>query len=518
MKTKLLLLLLVFVSSLSFGQIQDLATLSNGKMAYGSVLYDSDNNVYGYLYIYQLDINQTDKKMEYVFLDKNLNKVSNATYSEKKYSNDSKLNIGVKSNYYDCTLMGDYIILNKNYYYYKAVTFGNNAPVTQPLLTTFQLISLKDDTVSQEYTYENGQFSVMTTDFNKLKKEYKNNKTKNIIYGFNSNNIKGFFIFDDNIDKRYLSKELKFYNEKMEPLWTYVYNPVATKKDYVKFYFETTKNNTIYLSEVHFKKGLCVDYKIVALDFLTGKKKYEYVLETPKSKYSHTLITREVDGQLTISGRYCPYSQKDGYLLDNDLGFYKILLDENGKAIQEKYTQWSDFRPYIDVDKNGRVEKNFRLRPTKTFFFKDGSMSVLTEKYKPSGYNMFVGTTASKSDDYVLFLMDKDFNAKDVQIINKAKSNADIYNDYLFSQYIKDENGAVFFFQNYDKNDETKEKQWFLGINTIIDGKLTQEKIPISSKKKYAIAPAPAKEGYIMLREYNEKDKYNQIRLEKLNY
>ena len=517
MKTKLSLILFLFVSSLSFGQIQDLATLSSGKMTYGSVLYDSDDNVYGYLYIYQLDINKTDRKMEYVFLDKNLNKVSNAIYSEKKYSNDSNQTVGVKSNYYDCTLMGDYIILNKNYYYYKAAGFSK-VSTAQTLLTTFQLISLKDNTVSPEYNFENEQFSVMTTDFNKLKKEYKDNKTKNIIYGFNSNNVKGFFIYDDNVDKSYLSKELKFYNEKMEPLWTYVYNPVATKNDHVKFYIKATKNNNLYLSEVHFIKGLCVEYKIVALDFPTGKKKYEYVFETPQSKYSHTFIVKEVNGQLTLSGRYCPYNQKDGYLLDNDLGFYKIVLDENGKEIQEKYTQWSDFSQYIDVDKHGRVEKNYRLRPVKTFFFNDGSMSVLTEKYKPSGYNVFVGPTNAKSDDYVLFMMDKDFNAKDIQTIDKAKATAIYYSDYLFSQYIKDENGAVFFFQNYDKNDETKEKQWFLGINTIIDGKLTQEKIPISSKKKYAIYPTPAKEGYIMLREYNEKDKYNQIRLEKLNY
>ena len=519
MKAKLLLMLFVFLSSFSFGQIQDLAKLSEGKMVYGSVLYDSDNNVYGYLYIYQLDINKTDRKMEYVFLDKNLNKVSNGTYSEKKYSNDADNYLGVKSNYYDCTLMGDYIILNKYYYYYKAITIGKKRPELLPLLTTFQLISLNENTVSPEYNYENGQFSIVTADFNRLKKEYKGQKTKNITYGFNNDNIKGFFIYDDNIDNKYLSKELKFYNEKMEPLWTYVYNPVATKKDYTKFYFETTKNNNIYLSEVHFIKGLCVEHKVIALDFSTGKKKYEYVLETPQSKYSHTLVAKEVNGQLTISGRYCPYDQKYGYWLDNDLGFYKIVLDENGNAIQEKYTQWSDFSQYIDVDKKGRVEKKFRLRPAKTFFFNDGSTSILTEKYKPVSNNVLIGPIPSKSDDYVLFNMDKDLNVKDVQTIEKATAlGVDYYHDYLFSQYIKDETGVVFFFQNYAKNDETKEKQWFLGINTIIDGKLTQEKIPISSRKKYVIDPTPAKEGYIMLREYNEKDKYNQIRLEKLNY
>jgi len=171
------------------------------------------------------------------------------------------------------------------------------------------------------------------------------------------------------------------------------------------------------------------------------------------------------------------------------------------------------------VDDKGRLEKNFRLRPTKTFFFNDGTISVLTEKYRPQK-NVPFAVIDAKSSDYVLFNMDKDFVVRDVETIKKAELSGVDYlgSDFLFSQTIKDGNGAVFFFQNYAKNDETKEKQWFLGINTIIDGQLIQEKIPISSKKKYKIKPVPAKEGYIMLREYNEDEKYNQIRLEKLNY
>lgn len=123
MKTKLLLLLFLLMPLLSFGQMQDLASLAEGKMAYGSILYDSDDNVYGYLYIYERDASKTEKTMEYVFLDKNLNKVSNATYTDTKYKD-------VISKYYDCTLMSDYIILNKYYYYYKTNFWANT--ITAP--------------------------------------------------------------------------------------------------------------------------------------------------------------------------------------------------------------------------------------------------------------------------------------------------------------------------------------------------------------------------------------------------
>jgi len=93
--------------------------------------------------------------------------------------------------------------------------------------------------------------------------------------------------------------------------------------------------------------------------------------------------------------------------------------------------------------------------------------------------------------------------------------------NYLFSQYIKDKTGVVFFYENIEKDPNAgifSNGMLMLGINTIIDGNLTEEKIQLSAKKKYTILPFPAKEGYIMLREYNEKDKYNQLRLEKLNY
>lgn len=184
MKTKILIFFF-FISTFSYSQIQDLAKLAEGKIVYSRNLYDSNDNLYGYFYLYERDADSQNKTMEYVFLDKNLNKISNKEFTDKLYKD-------VFSSYYDCTLMGDYLILNKYYYY----TSGFIS-TSKPLLTTFQTISLKDNTVSAEYKYEDGQFMEFIADFDNMKKEYKGIDTRSYVNGFNNGAFKGFFITED---------------------------------------------------------------------------------------------------------------------------------------------------------------------------------------------------------------------------------------------------------------------------------------------------------------------------------
>jgi len=502
MKFKLVLLGLL-TTVVCFGQIQDLANLAEGKIVKSSTLYDSNENLYGYLYIYERDANESSKTMEYVLLDKNLNKVANKTFPNKLYSS-------VSSSYYNCVLMGDHIILCK-YYYYKTFFSGEE----KALLTTFQTISLKDNTVSEEYKYDNGQFTTFVAEFDNMKKEYKSVDSKNIIRGFSNDSFMGFYIVELN-KKDYLEKDLKFFNEKREQIWSYTYNPDGNEFAYQTFFFLTSNKNTIYLCVPKWEKDAysslnAKEFKIVALDLPTGKVKYEYMFENSTSKFSHTLRAREFDNKLILTGNYSPYKTSD-FKLDDNLGFYRIVLDEKGKVTDEKYTTWTDFSSFLNINKKGRVEENYRLRPTKYFFFKDGSVSILNEKYKYDSFNGY-----SKLTDFVLVNMKNDFTPGSVNIIKKDMSYSS--SDYLFSQRIKDDTGVVFFYSDAIKNPGGFEvKDVILGINTIIDGKLTEEKISLYSKKKYAIEPSPAKEGYIMLHEFNEKAKYNQIRLEKLNY
>ena len=146
------------------------------------------------------------------------------------------------------------------------------------------------------------------------------------------------------------------------------------------------------------------------------------------------------------------------------------------------------------------------------FFLKNGSVGILMEKYKPQGQY-----SASKTTDLVYIYTNKDFSLNGVQVFEKEKTKW-VHSDYLFSQYLNDGKDVVFFYKDRQKDDETKEKNWNLFINTLIDGQFKQEKVQISEKDNYTVIPYVGKEGYILLREFNEKEKFNKIRLERLNY
>jgi hypothetical protein len=64
----------------------------------------------------------------------------------------------------------------------------------------------------------------------------------------------------------------------------------------------------------------------------------------------------------------------------------------------------------------------------------------------------------------------------------------------------------LFFLPRLSERSGNQRKKWNLFINTIIDGKFKQEVIPISEKDNYVVTPYVAKEGYILLREFNEKE------------
>lgn len=500
MKTKLTLLFLLF-ASFAFGQFRDLANLAEGTIVFHDVLYDSNDQLYGYLYIYERDVNDKTTTMEYVLLDKNLNKVSNQVFKSNVFNK-------VSSNYYDCTMMGDYIILNK-YYYYSNLFTGHN-----PLLTTFQSISIKENTVSAEYEYKNNIFTELTANFENMKSDYKAVEKKTIIRAFSNHALNGFYILEDVKNKEYQEKDLRFFNEKREQIWSYQYNKGTNQNRYQTFFFVHTKDTTLYICVVDWKKeeganAKAIEYKIVALNLLTGKPRFEYVLENEKSEYKHSLWAKEINGNLTLIGNYC--RNKTGLFVSTpNLGFYRTKLDTNGKEIEKKYTKWEEYASQININKKAKIDDKIEFRLTRPYFFKNGNITIMTEKYR-------IGNGFYAYSDFVLFNMKPDFSLDTVMTINKGAGTYGA--NFLFSQYIKDDSGIVFFHREViDGSSIFSDKSFSLGINTLIDGQLSVEKIPLSQKKKFFIRPYPAKEGYIMLREFNEKEKYNQVRLEKLNY
>jgi len=253
-------------------------------------------------------------------------------------------------------------------------------------------------------------------------------------------------------------------------------------------------------------------YSIVGIDVETGKQVFEYPFENENSEFSHTLFIKNYGDKIYVMGNYSPYSKND-FNWEKNLGIYRMELDVNGKEVSKKYYPWNEFTGDLETNKYGKAEKGFYLTPMRYFIFNDGSFSHLTEKFKDAST---LGYGTIKSTDFVLFNFDKEGKLIGKNLIEKDQTKA-VKNDFLFHQYIKDNSGVVFFFRDYKKDDETRDKNWILGINTILNGSFKEEVIPISSDD-FFIQPIPAKEGYILLREFNKKSEFDQLRLERLNY
>ena len=197
------------------------------------------------------------------------------------------------------------------------------------------------------------------------------------------------------------------------------------------------------------------------------------------------------------------------------LGYDRMLIDKKTLEIDLKTFTWQqDVSKFIEVGRNGEID-GYSLLPRDYFFMENGSVAFLFEKGKLSTF----GAKPIKSD-MVLVTTDKDFKVKEVITLEKKKERNGP-NEYLFSQYINNKKDVVFYYEDTkkEKENDVKDRVTYLYINTIIDGQYNQETIKMASKnEKYFVSPYPAKDGYILLREYNEKEKYNQIRLEKLNY
>ena len=507
MKLKLLLLSLL-CSLFSFGQMQDLAKLAEGKQVFNTILFDSNENLYGYFYIYQIDAkNKKTVKYEYVVLDKNLNKVNNGTFEGPVQT------LFIEPKFNDCTLNGDNLILDKVY-------LCNDQGGQSVCLNTIQIISLKNNTVSSEKQFLNAEF--VDADTYKLKLFHLAlAKKRYFITPFSNSYNSGFFVTDILKDK-----EIVFFNSNFQKQWSYTFNGKDSLNiAHSNFKMELLKDNVIYATEdCYDKTKKTTTNKILAIDFTTGKKKYDYEINSNKDKLSHTCESfKTIDNKLVVIGYY---KNNAGYydLRTYYNGLFKIMLNENGNVIEKKYHTWSEFNSIIKLSRKGKTKGNYFLNNKKDFVFADGSISMLNEMYKPPiNHLWFIPVIGwftklpERTKNFLIFNFDDKFNLNKVDTIRKdmTKNNG---TDYLFSQTLKNNNGMVFFHTNTMKDSKTHKKNSMLGINSIINGKLTQELIPLYQKKKYIITPMPAKEGYIMLRESNEKDKYNQIRLEKLNF
>ncbi len=489
----------LFFTNSGISQTRDLENMAEGDMVFADILYDSQSKLYGYIYFFdQGDVDSKNRQYEYILLDRNLNKVANGTFTERNIAKAQVLFDG-------STLISENEILFSKVVRIKYIS----------MLTFNRIISLKEKTVSDPFYFEDGGFKDLDLYSGaEIHEKFKETEAYTAAVPINYQKTHGFFIVEKYKHKQnFNEKSLKLYDRNRNQIWNYDYNPNGSKKNWKEFSILTI-NDGMMLGGLSYKTNskYTDKYSIVGIDVETGKQLFEYPFEDEKSEFSHTLFIKNYGDKIYIMGNYSPYNKND-FNWEKNLGIYRMELDATGKEISKKYYPWNEFTGDLETNKYGKAEKGFYLTPMRYFIFKDGSFSHLTEKFKDA---TTLGYGTIKSTDFVLFNFDKEGKLTGKNLIEKDQSKA-VKNDFLFHQYIKENSGVVFFFRDYKKDDETRDKNWILGINTILDGNFKEEVIPLSSDD-FFIQPIPAKEGYILLREYNKKSEFDQLRLERLNY
>lgn len=507
---KLSLLFFFIFQTLIFGQSQNLAELAKGDYIGFNAVFDQKDNLFGYvsLYSYGKSGDKT-KKFEYVILDKNLNPIAN-----KEFEGD----ITAKSYYAYMDFRGKIIL--------KPSQIDNFAVKNKDFfIPRSKEITLKENSIANKiyYDYKEGKFTEIAEPKN-YRADQKEEKAERKANGFSYQSIVseieegGFLAIEFHDYGNYINhNNLIKFDENQKEMWRYEYNTSGDKKINEQISILEKNKNLIYMMLQKNEKKLKT-FQLLVLDMKTGKEVHKKPI---------TGLSGETLDQISSMGSYSFGSIKNDKTFDDKIvllgriydktflskGFARMVVDRKTFEIDTKEITFNSIKNLIpNLEDNGYVEKGYFLDPRDAYFMKDGSIGILMEKYKPQGEY-----SASKTTDLVYVFTDKDFNVSGVKIFEKEKTKY-ANSDYLFSQYLNEGEDVVFFYRDYQKDTTTKEKNWNLYINTLIGGKFNQEMVPISAKDDYIVYPYVGKEGYILLREMNEKEKFNKIRLERLNY
>jgi hypothetical protein len=517
MKRILFLFLFIAITLFSKAQMQNLFEMSRGELKYSKILFDQ-NSLWGYFYLYELDKMKDSTKMEYIVLDKNLNKINNGYFYEKKYPN--KGIISYYNDYSNCIYLGDKLVLD-----ILLKSMDQNT-----IYNSNRVISLKDNTVSEEFLLQGNQFTSLPEkelDYKGRLDSLQNQIFVDPIYGEGKS---GYLVRSFNSYNQENEKLIKFYSENREFCWQYVFDSIPRKKKYsintkhVTISYLFMDSVSIYFKEFHAPDSIYGQFKIIALDLKTGLKKAEGCLTSDFIPNYQDIRVKRMNDTIAVYGTYFEDIKTRG-----TTGYFRILLDKNCKVIENDCNTWANISTAeYTIKPNKKIKQTKRHFSTASMLmFKDGSMSVANQEYHTKSFlasilGLFTFNIINFLDlpyekDLFFFNFDKDFNPSGITRVDMRKyiMNQTTLENYLFTQYHGNNSSAVVCFLNRTNTKGKIETE--LVINTIKNSEVKTERIPLTSSRKYSIIPNPAKDGYIMLNEYNKQDKYNEIRLEKLN-
>jgi hypothetical protein len=512
------ILLNICAVCISSAQIKDLSALSSGDMKLFYALYDTKGKIYGYYLMYDKGkISKDTKEFEFVVLDKNLIQLLTNTLTGPEYV----------VCYYGSLNDNNELLL------YPYVTSEDKVKYRNKAVPDMHKVNLTTNaiTVWRGYCFENNQIveckeeGTFKEQEDKAKMEKKENGYVHISRVYRGD-FGGYLVIEsDDYGKFDKDFTIRRFDDHKKESWKYTIEDEANKK---KFYFTRIlhiDSTTLYGFKIFTNKDEYERCYFMVWDMKTGQViKNKLVTEVPAESMVSMLYLmaeglgskldsyKSFDDKIVLTGN--TYKKRGLFKAPN--GYFRCVIDKSNHELAFDMLEFTpDFKEHLpNISTYGELEKGYSLSIRDVFFLSDRSIIYIFEKYKFSA-DFFTGYSA-KNDDLIFVIADSNFQIKNVKVMDKEKSKHSA-SDYLFGQYLNDGKDFAFFYQDFKKEKDDKDESWLLYINTWINGQLNEEQFPIASKQN-VIYPYVAKEGYILLREYNDKAKYNQARLEKLNF
>lgn len=533
MKYLLSLFSMFFFIQTVFSQTTKLSALSSATFTDSRVVFDENNEVYGYLFLFEKDkISKKLMKYELVLLDKNLNKVATLEYEQGLYTS---MWVDFTSAIYYVKKQGD------NLYFLVAQSYEGSEELMKELIrykgvSALGVIDLKTFKLKEGF-YSNFNEIVVGSPIYDMNKSAAEIMKDAEIYKMMKILNQGILVSDLSYQSELLSafmnkprkdhqKAYNFFDFNYKKLWTLKVNENVKSKSFFDYSYLKSNNKDIVFKKVFYekRKDSNPDVTYLFVDILNGKQKFEINFSSTKEILEINDILF-LDNQIIFIASVYDYDKKGVYSYNEKRGIARISFDRTtGKQITRNDLKWSDLSSKLQIDENGKIKEEGYIQFLEFKTLNDGKIIAVGEGYKPE--------KSTKILDLYGFVFSETFKVIDFLKVDKFKnkiSNVDAYGnylenidafDYMYSQDIENDNHLFFYSDNEKEGISAKRNpNWVLGIVSYIDGKFQTQKIPLTTKKGQ-INPIIAKKGYILLNETfkDKKDKDNELRLEKIDY
>lgn len=509
MRYNYFLLLYVLCFSMQ-AQISKLNEYSKGKFYSSDIIKDGDNNVKGYLLLYETDkIAKETYIVEYVLLDENLTRVTSGFITEQKYDGYSLVkNINVEVSLYKDKLL---LELSDDFETVRAYK-------------RYRMLDIKTFEMSEPFVMKDGKL-IYNPKFDRTWRDDRDKESDEIRF---LNGV-GLVAYSPFITKNSKNREkyITHYDNNLQFVWKYVYDVADGVSKYIdqKFAVYTDSDEGLIVMGIMGTRAKGKFTNVLTVHFIDPKKgvliKETIFPEGTKIAYEidECIITKD---KVIFTGIYKKGAQWMNVVGPMSEGVFIYAYDRVAlEIINNKRRTWKELvgNEYV-FNKRNMIEGKGSLYVHDVLPLSNGGLVMVCEAYE---------IAPIITSDLCFVELTPDFLMKQVFVAEKfstkfPESMQITYDltkygllDYVDYQNL-DNDEFIFLFLDNEKNSTDRKHSTKYSIVSYSENKFVRQNIDL---KATGITKriVNAKKGYILIQEeFKDKNKPKEFRLEKVNY